>query len=149
MQGADVDVPARALAQRIEEARERGRTGELGAATSALLARGKRSIGEWMGALAQITDTAGGFRSSAVPRDQLWRVVDDATATTELRAAAAIALRRELGDDERTRFRVASNVSAEPALRKVFLAVGEDDERELTAALEGLPAPAARSLRAW
>jgi hypothetical protein len=140
MEGADVDVSARALAQRIEEARGRGRTGELGAATSALLARGTRSIGEWMGALAQITDTAGSFRSSAVPRDQLWRVVDDATATTELRAAAAIALRAELGDDERTRFRVASNVSADPALRKVFLAVGQDDEAELTAAVGDLEA---------
>ena len=136
--GADADVPVRALVQRIEEARARGERGDGGANTSALLARGRRSAPTWMRELAHLADAAATFRSSAIPRDHLWRVVEDATASTELRAGAALALRRELGEAERLRFRVASNVSAEPALRRVFLAVGSDDEARLTAAVDEL-----------
>jgi hypothetical protein len=104
---------------------------------AAELTRGARSIAEWRAELAQRAPAgADAYRSDATT-ETLWRVVEDENAPRDARAGAAIALRRQLDADGRTRLRVVAE-DCEPKLR-VALDVALDDEveeKEVLAALE-------------
>jgi hypothetical protein len=124
-----------ACVKRIEEAR--AAFANVGAAVrpEALLRPGGRSTVEWLKALRAIAD----YRSSAVPEDTLWRIVEDPTAAAPMRAGAAVALARDLDDEARLRLRVAAQACAAPKLRVAFELVAEDaqaDEARLHDALE-------------
>lgn len=125
-----------ALATRILEAREVYRRG--GAEDNAFLMRGDRPHLGWVSALR--TRELVGHRDRALPKDRLWRVIEDAAAKPLERAAAAIALGKELAEPERARLARAAKASAVPKLRVVLenVADAEDDElAEQLMALEG------------
>jgi len=96
-------------------------------AQSSLLAAASR------GALARIADGAGDdYRAAAVSREELWSAIESPATEVATRAAAAKALARTAGDDERARLRVAAERCAEPAVRIALHAIadGQDVEAE-------------------
>jgi len=82
-----------------------------------VLARAGRETREWLREVALASDEHASFRDPAVPADTLWRVVEDTAAASTARAGAALALRRQLDDEGRTRLRVLADACAAPPLR--------------------------------
>jgi hypothetical protein len=143
--GADADAAVLALLQRIEDARNRAGD-EAPVAARALLARGSLGRAEWRRRVDQLGEEAGSYRVSAVPAGELWKVLADPRETAEVRAAAALAVRRTLDDAGRERVRIAASTIAEAPLRRVFTAVNGGNEAEIEEALdelEGAEAPRA------
>jgi hypothetical protein len=107
----------------------------------AVLARGKRPVAEWLVALKDLAaPTGAAYRSAEVPIEELWRVVEDATAEPTARAGAAVALRATLDDDGRVRLRVASEGTASPKVRVVLEAASGEDDAVLESALSDVAA---------
>jgi hypothetical protein len=74
-----------------------------------------------------------------MPADVLWRVAEDAFASADARAGAAMALRAALDDHGRTRLRVAADACATPELRAALEAIASDED-DVTQALDELDA---------
>ena len=81
------------------------------------LARAGRTTRAWISDLRAVSEGSASFRSLAIPRDSLWNAVEDAAAPPSARAAAAVALRDALSDDERARLRAVARTCAAPHLR--------------------------------
>lgn len=82
------------------------------------LARGTRSAGAWLSGVTARAEEKDDYRSAALDRDQLVRVVEDPVAVPSARAASAELLRRAgLAEGEAIRVRVAIDETANPALR--------------------------------
>lgn len=97
-----------------------------GSGPVAILARGSRSTRDWIAALRQIGAAGdGGYRVAAVDERELFGVVGDAHAPSELRVAAAIALGANV--DHAPRLRVAADDVADPVVRRIALAATEDE----------------------
>jgi hypothetical protein len=137
------DGRAAALAQRILDAREVYRAG--GADEGALIVRGDRPHAKWVSELR--SREVVGHRTAAVPKDRLWRVIEDAAAEPVERAAAAVALGKELADAERERLARAAKTSAVPKLRVVLENVADAEEEELAAQLAELEGKAKKQRR--
>ena len=122
---------AAGVVERIQEAMEARAAHELPFATESLLARGERSVAEWLDGLRRIhaADEVH-YRVAPVDRESLFGAVEDATKKPELRVAAAIALGRELDDEGRARLRVYAEAVAEPKLRAALeqIADGADTD---------------------
>jgi hypothetical protein len=73
-------------------------------------------------------------RESPPTHDELARIVDDAHADAEHRAAAAVAL-AATGDDGKSRLRLARDATADPGSRVAIDAAISDDDRALADAL--------------
>jgi hypothetical protein len=103
----------------------------------AMLAKGTRSTHDWIEALRGIGNQRGtGYRVAQVDDADLFGVVGDAQAPTELRAAAAIAL--GANPEHAPKLRVAADDVADPVVRRVVLAATAEDaalELELDHAL--------------
>lgn len=132
---------ANTLAARIREARRVAEEG--GAAPSALLMRGDRPHRTWIDALRarEVND----LRTPAVPKDQLWRVIEDAAADPIDRAAAVVALGPKLAADERSRLAGAAKVVAAPKLRVVLEDGPDAEEGELAKMLEEVEVESSKS----
>ncbi|MDB4994646.1 MAG: hypothetical protein JWM74_2078, partial [Myxococcaceae bacterium] len=103
-----------------------------------VLARGERSLDAWIRDLQQLTRREG-YRDAAVPPAKLLDVVEDASASPALRAAAAIALRAHGDPAALTRVRAAAFLSASPQVRVALEAAASDvDEVELASTLDEL-----------
>lgn len=101
----------------------------------ATLARGTRTARAWLDELRALRQPQ--YRVAAVSEDQLFRILLDANADEQARAAAAVCLVR--GDDDmRTKVRVAIDDIAAPKLRAVVAAALEEDEQKITTALDAL-----------
>jgi hypothetical protein len=74
------------------------------------------------------SDKRASYRTTALPEDQLWRIVEDPSAPASERTAAAGALRLELDDSGRQRLRVAAGASASKELRVALEELAEDDD---------------------
>jgi hypothetical protein len=150
-QGSMADPTSVALIEeRIREAAETFRRGDA-AADAALLQRGDRPVAEWVSALRSIgTGANADMRTAPVPRERLFRIVEDPASAAADRAAAAVALGGDLDDDGRARLRSAALATAAPKLRVAIekAAAGGDDEAELSAALAELEEEDARRERA-
>jgi hypothetical protein len=140
--GEDLEVNERRaseLGQAVRAAlaayRERGSSD-----VSAALVRGTRSTEEWLRRLRAIgaTENPGGHREAAVPRDGLWRVVEDPAADPSARAGAAVALAVALDGEERHRLRIAAEATVSPRLRVALEAAACDDEVQTVSALEAM-----------
>jgi hypothetical protein len=107
---------------------------------AALVARGDRTIGEWLAALGKLTDAArASYRQAMLPRAQLWRIVEDVSSPPGTRAGAAVVLRSQLNDGDRARLRIAAEACASPNLRRALEAAAqEEDEAALEHALGSL-----------
>jgi len=84
------------------------------------------------------TMTGGGvdYRSPTVSREQLWAVVEGASADGETRTAAARALAVTMRDEDRPRMRAVATRVADPRLRVALDALVEDEMPQVRA-----PAP--------
>lgn len=118
----DADV----LCTRILDARSAWQAGNGGPPMPLL--RGERDHLAWVAALRR--QEGADLRSTAVPRTELWRVVEDVAGAPIDRAAAALALGRELGEAERDRLTRAARATVAPELREALerAAIAEDDE---------------------
>jgi hypothetical protein len=130
------DARTAIIEERIREAMEAHRQGG-GVADAALLRRGARGAGEWVAALRAIGAGANAdMRTAPVPRERLFRIVEDPTAPPADRAAAAVAIGGEIDAASRARLRAAAEATAAPRLRIVIEeAASGEDEDALTAAL--------------
>jgi hypothetical protein len=100
----------------------------------ARLSRGESDAKAWLDRLRTLVKGAETFREAPPTHDDLARIVDDAHATEEHRAAAAVAL-AATGDQGKARLRVARDSTADPKLRVAIDAAISDDERALSDAL--------------
>lgn len=94
----------------------------------ALLARGSRDDAKWreeMRALGAGAST--GYRTTAMPNERLWRVVENPAADPSAREGAAIALRASLDAEGRTRLRVVADGTAAPSLRMALATIAEEE----------------------
>lgn len=82
-------------------------------------------------------------RLAVVPRDRLWRVVEDAAADPVDRAAATVAL-GSIGDRERERLGRVAQRTAEPRLRVLLESAADASEPELVELLEEVETSAPR-----
>jgi hypothetical protein len=135
------DGKTQSIRARILAAREVYRRG--GASERAMLLRGERSHAEWIADLR--AREVVGLRTAAVPSDQLWRVVEDSAAEPLERAAAAIALGKDLSDPERERLRHVAKAAAAPKLRVVLEKACEVEDDELAEELSHLEKQARRA----
>ncbi len=140
--GTQAQEAALAFVQLVNEARRRVLEAP-SVAARALLARGGSSRGDWRARIDRLSDDTATFRTAAVPPDALWNVLADPAESAEVRAGAALALRRQLDEPGRARVRLAAETSAAPPLRRVLAAVTDDDEAAIEEALDEL-APAAQ-----
>ncbi len=134
---------AAAVAERINEAalgEGRGDGGaELTAWESELLSRGARATDAWVKSLRGLHTAVESFRQRAGGGiEALWGVLEDATATPERRAAAAVALSPHLDEGGRARVRIAAQATAASKLRIALEAAADADDEALTEALEGV-----------
>jgi hypothetical protein len=127
----------RIIEERINEGMASFREGGA-AADAALLKRGERAMSDWIAALRSLGAGANAdLRTAPVPRDRLFRIVEDPAATPADRAAAAVALGGDLDDDGRTRLKAVAAATAAPRLR---IAIEKAAEPDLAAVEEALAA---------
>lgn len=133
-------VHASTIAERINEAVAAAASGDVAALNARVLARSSRPIAEWIKSLRNVLDASETFRAEAAPRpEQLFRVVEDATAEHSLRVAAALALSPHLDEAGKHRVRVAAQATAAPKLRIALeAAAGARDDSDLEEALTAI-----------
>jgi hypothetical protein len=120
-----------ALEERIEEAMDTYRKG--GAESDeALLRRAGRELPAWIAGLRALGAGANAdMRTAPLPRERLFRIVEDPSLGPSARAAAAVALGAEIDGDGRARLRAAAEATAAPRLRiAIEKAAGEGGEDE-------------------
>jgi hypothetical protein len=125
------------LVERIREIRGTASSPPEPIEAHALLARGDRSMRDWIAALRELA-RAPSYRSVSLDLEELSRIVGDARALPRDRAAAAVAL---ASDDEgrgRVRVRVAAGAIVDPKLRIALEAAAEADEGAIEESLEAL-----------
>ena len=130
------DQSAAVIEERIREAMEAHRSGGA-AADAAMLRRGGREVSDWVSALRAIGAGANAdMRTAPLPRERLFRIVEDPASAAADRAAAAVALGTDLDDESRARLRSAAEATAAPKLRVVIEAAADSFEQaEIEAAL--------------
>jgi hypothetical protein len=137
---SEQDMARATCLQRIIEALAAFREGKTAVSPEALLAPAGRTMREWIQAL-RVVGAHGDYRTSAVPAEQLWRIVEDPKAAAPMRVGAAVALAGDLDDGARKRLRGAAQACAAQKLRVAFEMVAEDgagDEVRLVRALESV-----------
>lgn len=100
------------------------------------VARAGRTHEQWLEALRQMRHVEADYRSAAVPRDALWRVLDDPAAPEDARAGAAFVLHEGAGEADEVRLRNAAGATASPRLRIALDSAADGNDEELAAALE-------------
>jgi len=112
-----------------------------GPAVASLLARGNRSASDWIASLRGLAASGGsGYRVAALDEHALFAVLVDATASRELRVAAALVLGAKT--EHAPRLRVVADDVADALVRRAAVAAIEDDDPEALA--EELEAAAAQ-----
>jgi hypothetical protein len=103
--------------------------------------RGTRTR-DWVRAMRALAQEQPGYRTSAVPPEGLWRIVESPHADGDARTGAAIALASSLDSAGRKRLREAAASCAEPRLRIALttasMPTGAASEEELAAALDAI-----------
>ena len=138
-QRAELELQAQSIVWRIHKAREAYYALAGKAPDGALaLARGERSVAEWIAQLRRVGEGATAtFRSMGLTRDQLLAIVESTSAAAKERIAAVVALHAGLTEEEKPRIRVAAERVVAPALRERMVRVADaESDEELAAALE-------------
>jgi hypothetical protein len=137
--GAMDDPDIAVIEERVREAMEAFRPGGV-AADAALLRRGDRGLSEWVAALRALGAGANAdMRTAPVPRERLFRVVEDPACAPTDRAAAAVALAGAVDEEGRARLRTIAEATAAPHLRIALQkAADASHEAEAEAALAQL-----------
>ena len=118
------------IASRIEDAIRIKKSHVANATQPSLLNRNLRSVEAWLTSLKAIGSGACDYRTAAVPVEELRRLVADPAVATQLRVAAAVALRVADGDTAVDRIRIAARASAAHDVRELFENIADhvDDE---------------------
>ena len=127
-----------AVQARIAEARAAFYERAPAADVAALVRKGTRTRGEWLAALGKLRDAQGGYRDAVMRDDDLWRLVEDPSASADARGGAAMVLRRSLDEEGKARVRVAAEATASPRLRIALDAAAGDADETLESALDDL-----------
>jgi hypothetical protein len=114
-----------AVLARIREALADSRSRDSGGPLLALLARRGRSTRAWAEDVQRCAASETAYRDAGFGLDDFWRVVEDARAPNDARAAAGLALARALDDEGRARLLAVAERSASPALRHALQAVAD------------------------
>ncbi len=124
-----------ALRLRVEGALEAYRRRAPEGDPTSLLAAGGRSAIEWMRSVRAMNAVSGGYRQAALSPEQMWRVVQDPTASPSTRAGAAMALSPSLDEAGRDALLRAAEACAHPRVRVALtsLAAGEPEDALLHA----------------
>lgn len=110
-----------------------------GTSVSSLLARGGRSVQSWVQDLSRLgAPTEQQYRQPALSPEALWRVVEDPSATGEIRVAASVALRAAIGEEAEARLSVIAATCADAPIRVGFETVVSGVAPAVLAALEEL-----------
>ncbi len=110
---------AEAIVRRVRQARQAYREGANAPELTVALARGSRSVRDWVTELRRLGEGAAStFRTIGIAREQLFDVVESTTAAARDRIAAMVALRATLRDEEKPRIRIAAERIAAPELRE-------------------------------
>lgn len=88
-------------------------------------------VKEWIARLRLLGMQTVTHRTSALEPDRLWQILEDPSAPSSARAAAAIALERTWGEEGRARVRVAMDSIASPDLRRAIESCVESDDEAL------------------
>jgi hypothetical protein len=133
------------LIERIREAIDAYTEGMAGDDASVLGRKG-RDPKDWLTRLRAIGAEANAdMRTPPIPKERLWRIVEDASAKAVSRACAAVALAGQLPPSERQRIRVVAETTASPKLRVALeqATLRETSDDALAASLAELEAEAA------
>ncbi len=136
------DAPSEAIRDFLGKARRALAQRPMTPTEAALRQRGG-GVHAWFEAVRDLATAAGPatHRTAPVGPDALWRVVEDADATSDARAGAAIALVSALGEEAKTRLRIAA-LAAPPRLRVAFEAAAHaTTEAELEQVLAEIAEP--------
>jgi hypothetical protein len=132
----DVGLSRGLLGERILEAVRNYRKAHSGTA-AVDLCRGHRSAAEWLASLRAVGLGAGDYRSRVVPVEELQRLLADATAATDVRVGAAVALRIVQGGAGAEGIRIAAESTAAPSLRDALREIADEtDEKRLAEHLD-------------
>jgi hypothetical protein len=98
---------------------------------------------EWVRAMRAIGSAPAGYRSAAMPRERLWRIVENPRADRVSRTGAALALSPGLDEGGRDRLFAAASSCAEPRLRIALTTAAANTgasatEDELAASLDAI-----------
>jgi hypothetical protein len=107
----------------------------------ALPERGPRSLKEWIRLLRAVGSGANAdHRTAPIPREELFRIVEDPGAAPAERARAAVAIGGGLDDSGRSRLRIAAEATAAPEVRALLeLSAEEADEAQIAEAFARIP----------
>ena len=97
------------------------------ASATAMLQRGHRTMEEWLLAIREVGEGKTTYRIAPIDESALESVIADATAPTDARAAAAVALRVK----DPARLRIALEDVADADVRRIALTADDDLEKEL------------------
>jgi hypothetical protein len=106
--------------------------------TADLAARKGRTVAEWASSLRELTREIVDYRKPAVPKEALWRLLEDPRANTTSRAGAAFALAEQNEDGARLQ-RVSTSVASprlRVALERMATADGQAARRDALALVE-------------
>ena len=92
---------------------------------------GERSEADWRESLKGLMNR-GGYRSKAVDREQLLRVVEDPGQHPRVRVSAAVALEDGARPEDKKRIRVAAQASASPKIRVALEQAADGDVEDST-----------------
>jgi hypothetical protein len=152
--GPRLSVSARARAgdlQQAAQAIEAGMkayraSGERAPFDSARLARGGATPADWLSRIRELARMPATYRETPPSHEELARILGDAHASEEQRAAAAVGL-AALGDQGKTHLRVAKESTADPKIRVAIDAAIADDDDAIAAALDDSHFRRARTTR--
>lgn len=133
---ARTEALADTLANRVREAIA-ARDAAPAAEASSLLDDVGESVGAWLGSLRKLATQGDGYRSTALTRDRLVALVDDARAALRSRIGAAVLLAEKADAEGLARVRVAADACAAPRVRLALekVADGAIDQAAIEAAL--------------
>jgi hypothetical protein len=117
--------PARDGALVADLRAEIARTPEDRSAEVTALQRGGRDVEQWRDALRALASRSSAYRGSALDHDELARALAARDVAAEQRVGAAIAL-AAIGEEGRTRVRVAAASSADLPLREALADIAEE-----------------------
>lgn len=127
-------IQAATVIHRVDQALERFRSGaEL--ADLRLLDRAQRSVADWRAALTQVLDR-GSYRTRALDKSDLLRVIENPSAPAERRAGAILALSPHGDESDRKRVRIAYEACAEQHTRAAMEAALEEELEDMERALK-------------
>jgi hypothetical protein len=116
--------PARDGALVADLRAEIARAPQAGPVEVTALERGGRDLEQWRDALRAMASRSSAYRGAALDHDELARAVAARDVPAEQRVGAAIAL-AAIGDEGRTRVRVAAEASADLPLREALADIAE------------------------